>query len=123
MSLFANIFIIVLSVAIFLVFLYLIGKRKLKKEYSVTWFLIGLAFIILTVFRGLTDRLVMMMGISYPPALYFLVTIIFLIFNMFYFSLEISALREQNKTLIQELALLKSRLGASQDKDTVEQKK
>ena len=115
MTPFANLFIFFLSFVIFIVFLYLIKKRKLKKEYSITWFLIGLSFILLTIFHGLTDKLVMMIGISYPPALYILVIIVFLLFNLFYLSLEISTLIEQNKTLIQELALLKSRLGISKD--------
>lgn len=118
MSLLANIIILVLSLLIFFAFLCLIKKRKLKKEYSITWFLICLAFILLTVFHGLTDKIVMMIGIDYPPALYFLITIIFLLINLFYVSLEISTLIEQNKTLIQEIALLKFRLDISSKEGT-----
>jgi hypothetical protein len=47
-----------------------------------------------------------------------LITIIFLMLHVFYLSLEISTLIEQNKTLIQEIALLKARHGISQKEDT-----
>ena len=60
------------------------------------------------------------LGIDYPPALYFLGAILVLFLILLHISAELTRLRSQNKTLIQELSLLRSRLdtagiGASAD--------
>ena len=110
MTFFAKMLILLFSLITFAYILYLIRNRKMKKEYSVTWFVIGISFILITLFQGLADRIAYTIGINYPPALYFLIALIFLIINMIYFSIEISRLSDQNKELIQELALLKYRM-------------
>lgn len=107
MTLIAKLLIILLSLITFFTFLYLIRTRKMKKEYSLLWFFAGFAFVLLTVFTDIADKLIFMIGISYPPTLYLLITIIFLFLNLIFLSIELTKISQQNKQLIQEHALLK----------------
>lgn len=101
--------IIVAIIAFFLFFivLNLIRKRKMKIEYSLLWLGVSLIILIMSIWQGLGDRIAFSIGIDYPPALFFLVAIVFVLLILLHFSLEMTRLKDQLKTLVQELSLLK----------------
>src|SRR5512143_477659 len=90
----------------------LVRSKALKEEYSLVWLFTALALLLLSVFRGLMDKLAGMMGIYYSPSAFFLLAFVFLMVIMVQFSVVISRLSERNKLLAQDLALMKLRLEA-----------
>jgi hypothetical protein len=90
-----------------LVILELVRSRRLKEKYSLLWFFTAVVMLVMALFRGLLDKLGHMMGIYYAPSAFFLLAFLFLMVIMVQFSVVISRLSERNKTLAQEVALLK----------------
>ena len=66
--------------------------------------------VLCAVFIRTVDRLAHAVGIYYPPAFLFLVAILMVMVLQFHFSTVISNLREQNRSLTQELGLLGAEL-------------
>lgn len=106
-----QIFAVAGSIAMLLFVVRLIKRRRLKEEYALLWIIIFSLFTFISFFTPVLNWLANVSGIIYPPsALLLLLTIgIFLI--LLHYSIVISRLADQNKTLIQDLALLKQKLG------------
>jgi len=90
-----------------------IRRRRMRIEYSVLWFVMALGALLLALLPDTFDALARALGIDYPPALYFLGAILFLFLILLHVSAELTRMRSQNKTLIQELSLLRARLDAA----------
>jgi len=98
----------IIGSAIFIVFiLLLIRNKKLKEEFSLLWLFFSGFFLILSIWRKSLDLIACYLGIAYAPAALFLILIIAIISILIHFSLVLSRLTEQAKTLTQELGLLK----------------
>ena len=96
---------------IFIVFILLvIRNKKLKEEFSLLWLFFSIVFLVLSVWRESLDLIAFYLGIAYAPAALFLILIIAIISILIHFSLVISRLTEQAKTLIQEVGLLKMKV-------------
>jgi hypothetical protein len=104
------------SLIFFIFILELIRKRRIKEAYSLLWLLFGLAFIILSIFRNLLNKISWFLGIAYPPAALFLVSIVAFLFILIQFSVVISNQNDKIKELSQELGLLKLKLNKSRPK-------
>lgn len=98
------------SVVLFGVVIDFIRRGLLKERYSVLWLASAMVIIVLSVWRQLLDKMAKILGVAYGPSLLFLVAFIFVILIILHFSVVISILHEKNKTLSQELALLKNAL-------------
>ncbi len=101
---------ILASVFLFAVVVDFVRRNLLKEKYSVLWIALSIVVIILSLWRGLLDRIAGMVGVSYAPSLLFLVAFIFVILILLHFSVVISILYDKNKVLTQELSLLKEKL-------------
>lgn len=84
----------------------LIRKRKIKEEYALLWFFLGLVFLALSIWRKSLEIISYGLGIAYAPAALFLIIIAILIAILIHFSIAISKLKENNKILIQEIGLV-----------------
>jgi hypothetical protein len=89
----------------------LVRRKNLKEKYSLLWLFTAIILLILSVSRGALNQLAALMGIYYSPSAFFLLAFFFLMLITLQFSVVISKLSERNKTLSQEVALLKLRLG------------
>lgn len=116
-----DIFAIVGSVLLLLFVIELIRKKKIKEEYSLLWIFSSIIFVILSLWREGLEYIAQFMGVAYPPTALLLVLIIAVFLILIQFSILISKLSENNKRLIQEIALLRNELLKKIEKD--EQKK
>jgi hypothetical protein len=86
-----------------------IVKGKLRTEYSIIWILMGVIFLIFSLWRKSLDLLAGFFGVYYAPSLIF----IFFFFMIFIFLIHLSVVNsrqhEQIKKLAQEIALLKDK--------------
>lgn len=123
MPLKARLIIVFLSLSLFLFVLNLIRKRKLKIEYSILWLVVSSLVLIMSIWQNFADQIAFFIGIDYPPALFFAIAIFFSFSIILHFSIEISKLKDQNKTLTQELAIsryLIDKYESEQDKKSSE---
>ena len=86
----------------------LIKHKKLREEYSLLWLCFSILFVILSVFRPLLEMFADFVGIVYAPAALLLMLVLSVFFILIQFSMVMSTLTERNKTLVQELAILKA---------------
>jgi len=95
-----------LSLILLTIIFELVRRRKLKEKYAVLWLLTGSIILILAIFDKLLSWIIGLLGIQLPiNGLLFLGMFFIIIINLF-FSLVISNLSEQNKRIVQKLALL-----------------
>ncbi len=114
----AKVILFLLSLLLFLFVLNLVTKRRLRIEHSLLWLVVSSILIIMTIWQGMADELAHLVGIDYPPSLYFAIAIFFALLMLFYYSVEISKLKEQNKNLNQELSISRHLIEMLNDKNS-----
>lgn len=105
-----QIFSILISLVLFGIVIDFIRRGLLKEKYSVLWIASTLVITLLSLKKQLLDNIAVSLGIAYPPSLLFFVAFIFILLIILHFSVVISILHEKNKTMAQELTLLKDAL-------------
>jgi hypothetical protein len=103
-----KIFAIATSLAIFIVIVYLVKKRKLREEYSWLWLLTGFLILVFVLWYDLLLALTELIGAVTATTTLFLFGIIFLMMITLHFAIEISSLSEQVKNLAQKVSLLEA---------------
>jgi len=98
------------SLALFIMIFELVRSRRLKEKYSFLWLLTSAVLLFLSIFWGAIRWLSGLLGIQYPPSVFFLLAFLFLLLIMVQFSVVISRLSDRNKSLAHELSLLKLRV-------------
>jgi len=101
---------IVGSVVLLVLVVELIRRGRLKERYSLLWLLAGAVVMLFSLSRGLLEYASHLFGIFYPPSFLFLIAFFFLLLITLHFSVVISGLSEKNKTLAQEVAVLRQAL-------------
>jgi hypothetical protein len=99
------------ALVLMLVVLELVRRRRLREEYSLLWLATAVAIVILASSRSLLASLAGAMGIHYPPSALMVIGFGFLSVTTLHFSTVVSRLRDENKTLAQELAILRWQVG------------
>jgi len=105
-----QVFVVLLGLAMLALVLNLVRRKRLREQYSLLWIFAAAVLVLCAVFIRTVDRLAHAVGIYYPPAFLFLVAILMVMVLQFHFSTVISNLREQNRSLTQELGLLGAEL-------------
>lgn len=90
--------------------LMLLRRRQLRGKYALLWTAMGVGLLVLALFPGLLTAVSERLGIFYPPALFLVVAIGFLLVVVMHFSWELSRMEDRTRTLAEELALLRTEL-------------
>ncbi|NQT78527.1 MAG: DUF2304 domain-containing protein [Bacteroidetes bacterium] len=98
---------ITVSLLLFLFIMYLIRSQRLKEEYSLLWIFFSLVFILFSFWRSALDYISELLGVAYPPAALFMILLMAIFLILIEFSIIISKLADKNKSLAQEIGLLK----------------
>ncbi len=106
---------ILFSFFLLVLIVYLIRKKKIREEYAILWIAIFFVFLILSLFRGIIDKISLLLGIQYQPASLFLILIGCTFLLMFHFSLVISDLKKKINSMATALAILEESLGEKKD--------
>ena len=101
---------IAVSLLLFLLIMYLIRSQRLKEEYSLLWIFFSLVFILFSFWKGGLDYVSAFLGVAYPPAALFMILLMAIFLILIEFSIIISKLADRNKSLAQEIGLLKQKL-------------
>lgn len=108
MSTRAHVLVVLIAALPALFVLRLVRRRALRAKYSLLWLAVGAVLMVTAVFPGLVDHAAEAIGISYPPAVYLMIAIVFLLIVVMHFSWELSRLEERTRTLAEEIALLRA---------------
>jgi len=100
------------SLTLFSLIIYLIRKGKLKSGYSILWFLTFGAILGISVSETALFWFSKLIGVYYAPSAVFSILIVGLILVVVHFSVILSGLEQKNKTLTQEITLLKEKVGS-----------
>jgi|Deesub1362A_J573_1020465.scaffolds.fasta_scaffold51175_1 hypothetical protein len=103
------------SAAILLSVIELIRRNRLKEKYSLLWLFSTLVMLWFSFSRESLHVVSRMIGIKYPPSFIFLLGFLFMIVINIHITSVISELYDKNKTLAQEIALLKKALADRKD--------
>lgn len=99
---------VVVAIAVLAWILTLVGRRRMREEYSTLWILAGGTMVLFAVLGPNAERLFKLVGIeSVLNALLFF-GVIFLVMVNIYASVKISAITNRMKELIQYVAVLEA---------------
>lgn len=91
----------------------LVRRRKLREDYSLLWLATAFAVLLLSLSRPIYDQIAVLIGVvTYPPALLFVVAILFVLMMLLHYATVLTKLSGENKRLAQELALLRQEFRA-----------
>ena len=88
----------------------LVRRRELRGKYSLLWLAVGIFGLVIALVPGLLDDVADWVGVSYPPAILFVIAIAFLLLVVVHLSWELTRLEDRTRTLAQELAMLRQDL-------------
>jgi len=101
---------ILASLALLLVVLELVRRRRLLERYALLWLFSAVALIALAAFQPLLIGIAELIGIEYPPSALFLIAFGFVLLLLLHFSVAVSRLADQSKILAQRVAIMEERL-------------
>jgi hypothetical protein len=99
-----------------------IKKGKLREEYAFVWILSTFALIALSFWRNGLDLMGHFFGVYEPLNLIFTGAIFAILIYLLHLSITISRLQLQNRTLAQEIVLLKEQLGNQHTTSTLNER-
>jgi hypothetical protein len=88
----------------------MLRRRQLREKYAVFWVIVAVATLIVAVFPSLLSSASNALGVSVPSNLLFFVASMVLFVISVQHSSELGRLEERNRTLAEEVALIKVRL-------------
>jgi hypothetical protein len=102
----------VAALLLLLIILELIRGRRLKERYALLWLVTGVVLLVLSAWRDGLNTIAGWLGVeTYPPAVLFAVTTLFILLVLLHYSTVISKLTDENVELAQRIALLEERVG------------
>jgi hypothetical protein len=105
MSLQAKLIITVFALAYGLFVLEMLRKRKLAESYSLLWFLVIAAILFATWMERFLFYLTTIFGAIVPVSALTLLSLVFILMMLIFFSMKISRLEHRVKELTQQVAL------------------
>jgi hypothetical protein len=98
------------AVALVVFVLRLVRRGGLRAKYSMLWLAIATAWFVVAIVPGLLDRISEALGVEYPPALFLLLAVAFLLAVVIHVSWELTRLEARSRVLAEEIALLRREL-------------
>jgi len=110
MSIRLNLAAVIGSAVLLLIILELVRRKYLRERYALIWIVTGGLFLLLSIRVQLLLRISSFLGFSVASNALFFFGILFLLLIVLGVSVITSRLAEKNKTLTQEVVLLKKRI-------------
>lgn len=92
----------------------LVRRRQLREKYAVLWLILAVGVGILGLWPGLLDTVAHALGIVDPPNLLYFAALLVLLLIVVHLTWEIGRLESDNRTLAEEVAMLRLEFDLSQ---------
>lgn len=102
-----NIYFIIIAITAIIYVINVVRKGRFSIEESIFWVFGSLIVLILSIFPKIIDKVALLIGIEYPPSLFFVLCILFLLFINFRNSQKIAVQEKKIIELAQQMALIK----------------
>lgn len=125
MTTISHLFLFISGIVFFIAIILLLLKNKISEKYSIVWLSAGIIILIISSEPRLLDYAANLIGISYPPSLLFLLSILVLLGLNLYFSIELSKIHQKLRVVTQTISLneMEEAKLSSQDNEIEELKK
>lgn len=111
-----NIYFIIIALFLLLYIIYVVKKDRLSIKESFWWVMCSIVTLVLAIFPKSIDEVAKCIGVSYPPTLILVFSIVFLLFMIFRASTKISEQNEKIMDLTQELSIIKGKMNKNESK-------
>lgn len=101
---------IVGAVALLVIVLELVRRRRLMERYALLWLLSAVVILGLAVWQDALEEIAGLMGIVAAPNALFFVAVAFILLLLLHFSAAMSRLSDQSKVIAQRHAILEQRV-------------
>jgi hypothetical protein len=98
------------ALALLVVVLEMVRRRRLLERFALLWLFSALVILGLAVWRGALEQVASAVGIYSPPNALFFIALGFVLLLLLHFSAAVSRLSDQSKVLAQRQAILEHRL-------------
>jgi hypothetical protein len=98
------------AVALLVIVLELVRRRRLMERYALLWMLSAVVILGLAVWQDALEKLANAMGIVAAPNALFFVALAFILLLLLHFSAAMSRLSDQSKVIAQRHAILEQRV-------------
>ena len=98
------------ALALLLIVLEMVRRRRLMERYALLWLLSAIVILGLAVWQDALNVIARQMGIISAPNALFFVAVAFILLLLLHFSAAMSRLNDQSKVLAQHQAMLEQRL-------------
>ena len=98
------------AVALLLIVLEMVRRRRLLERYALLWLFSAVIILCLAVWRGALERVATAVGIYSPPNALFFIALGFILLLLLHFSAAVSRLADQSKVLAQRQAIVEQQL-------------
>ncbi|MEG1141759.1 MAG: DUF2304 domain-containing protein [Clostridia bacterium] len=105
-----DIFFLIVGLLLAMYIINLVRKNKFDIKESIIWLFGSIGVIVLSVFPSIISYLSKLVGIEYPPSLFFLICTIFILLINFRISKKTFENQEKLITLIQEVSILEEEI-------------
>lgn len=103
----------ILAITVSVLFLayifYLVVKGKLREEYSIVWIICTVVLVAFAFWRNGLEYFADLVGVKDAPNLVFTGAIFAMLIYLLHLSIVVSRLQKENKTLSQEIGLMKEK--------------
>ena len=100
--------ILILGIAFDVAVFFLLVTRRINERASLPWILGSVIIMVFSLMPNVLEVLAHALGVSYPPALLFLIAILIILLLLLYQSIHISILQNKSRELAQNLAIINS---------------
>ena len=118
-----NVYFIIFSIVVIIYVINIVKKKKFSIKESFWWFFASILMLLLSIFPHSIDIIALKLNITYPPSLFFVICIIFLLFINFRNSKRIAELQTKIIELGQEMAIVKYELKKNENKNEKQTRK
>ncbi len=101
---------IIISIALVLIVLDMVRKKRLKEKYALIWLFTVVGMTLLVVWQGLLLRLTSLLGAIDPSSTLFLFGILFALAILMHLSVKVSEFSTQIRILAKEVSMLNARV-------------
>jgi hypothetical protein len=98
------------ALALFVVVLEMVRRRRLLERYALLWLFSATVILGLAVWRGALEQVAHAVGIYSPPNALFFIAMGFVLVLLLHFSAAVSRLADQSKVLAQRQAIVEQQL-------------